>query len=183
MTTLILVPLFIIGAIVIASRVAKWIGQGIEAAIGVGVGLCAIFAAFVIVMYAAKHLGGGSTSARSIPVSSTVAVSPTPTTPAQVVPTVPTVPVPGVSNRSATAPTPIPSPRETIPASVPTTVPPDPALQAGFGSLWINVCGSSSKGYRMCKGSRPTAEQVAACFPADACGTASTVNRSRAIPA
>lgn len=58
----------------------------------------------------------------------------------------------------------IPNPQSALPASV-TTAAPDPASRVGMGDLWINVCGNSRTGYRMCRGSTPTDAQRAADFP------------------
>lgn len=63
---------------------------------------------------------------------------------------------------------PVPSSRQLGPysaAAAITTVPSSPAAKAGMGDLWMNVCGNSSSGYRMCRGSKPTDAQRAADFP------------------
>lgn len=172
MSLLILIPLFLIGAIVIISRVAKWVGEGVEAVIGIVVAGCAIFAILVIAKFTIGHVPKPSSPKPAAVSATTTTVDRS--TPEQSVTTIPRRPTSGS--------TPIPSPRETIPDAVPTTTLADPASRPGFGSLWLNVCGSSRRGYYLCKGSKPTAEQVAACFPADACIPADTA-RSREIPA
>lgn len=58
--------------------------------------------------------------------------------------------------------------RELGPAPLPptaTTAAPNPASKLGMGELWLNVCGNSRVGYRMCRGSTPTDAQRAANFP------------------
>lgn len=63
----------------------------------------------------------------------------------------------GTARSRELGPTPLPAPV--------TTAAPDPASKLGMGDLWLNVCGNSRTGYRMCRGSTPTDAQRAANFP------------------
>ena len=178
MSLLILVPLFLIGLAVIVTRVIKWVGEGVEAAIGIGVAACAIFALLVLAKYGLRH-APKSTASTKTPTPATITVR------SEVVPTTTVTDrsySPPATTRAASTPIPIPSPRETMPDAVPSTTIANPTSKPGFGSLWLNVCGSIRKGYYMCKGSKPTAEQIEACFPAVVCAPTES-SRSREIPA
>ncbi len=71
---------------------------------------------------------------------------------------------PPISSSNSETGAEIPTKRAELPTAVPTTVT-DPASKLGMGELWLNVCGNSRTGYRMCRGSVPTDAQRAADFP------------------